>query len=139
MVSILYDGTWLELGAILWTTLVSIVSDCETPKVTDTFEDWSIEQLVKHHDRELRGLGNLYSRLHAPNMCDVDRTALPSASSENPLESQLVDSLISLSGEVVGHMDELAIGRALESILSRIDLVSRRVVFPDPLITVNPR
>jgi len=97
--------------------------------ITNTWLDWSLDQLEVCHDRDLRGLGNLYRRLHAASLCADTRSALPSSSSPDTLEQELVNSLISLSGEVTEAMRSMAVSRAIELIVARLDLVGSSLSF----------
>lgn len=94
--------------------------------------DWSLRQLEILHDRDLRGLGNLYRRLHASSLCDGTRFALPSYSPHDPLERELTDALISLPGEVTDMMKSKAISRAVDVIMARIELTNRYLTQREP-------
>ena len=85
--------------------------------------DWSVRQLEILHDRDLRGLGNLYRRLHAQSLCADTRYGLPSSSSHDPVERELIDALVSLSGDVTHTMKLKAISRAVDVIMARVELV----------------
>ncbi|KAG9053155.1 methionyl-tRNA synthetase [Serendipita sp. 407] len=87
--------------------------------------DWSLEQLALIHDRDLRDLGNLYRRLHAPSMCEGSLAALPSISSSDSLEAEFATSLMSLSGDVARSMQEMAISRSLDRIMGTLDMTNR--------------
>jgi hypothetical protein len=97
----------------------------------NTWPDWSLDQLEVIHDRDLRGLGNLYRRLHAASLCADTRSALPSLPSRDTLEQELVESLMSLSGEVTEAMKSMAVSRATELIVARLDLVGPSSSFLD--------
>lgn len=123
MVRTAFDGISLKLEVTGPTTLVCHAFVTRLAQSNYPI-DWSLDQLEVTHDRDLRGLGNLYRRLHAASLCDDIRSALPSLSSPDPLEQELVDSLMSIPGEVTEAMKSLSISRAIEAIVARLDLVS---------------
>jgi len=85
--------------------------------------DWSAQQVTKHHNRELRGLGNLYARIYTEDMCNARVYIPPSVSSRVPLERQLAESLLGAAGDVNQHMQSLELGKALDRIVQCLDLV----------------
>lgn len=85
--------------------------------------DWSAEQVTKHHNRELRGLGNLYARIYTEDMCNARVHVPPSVSSRDPLERRLAESLLGAAGEVNQHMQSLELSKALDRIVHCLDLV----------------
>ena len=86
--------------------------------------DWSLDHLKIIHDRDLRGLGNLYKRLHAAPMCEGRQVGLPSVSSGDPLEKELASSLMAVTGEVTEAMKSLTVARAIDAIMVPVDIVS---------------
>jgi methionyl-tRNA synthetase len=118
----LYGGILRGSVEILLMTLVSLSS---SDLVVDLWwpSDWSAEQVQKHHNRELRGLGNLYARIYTEDMCNTRVYAPPSVSSQDPLEKQLAESLLGAAGEVNQHMQSLELSKALDRIVQCLDLV----------------
>jgi len=85
--------------------------------------DWSAQQIIKHHNRELRGLGNLYARIYTEDMCNTRAHVPPSVSSQDPLERRLAESLLGAAGEVNQHMQSMELSKALDRIVQCLDLV----------------
>lgn len=85
--------------------------------------DWSTYQLEAINDRDLQGLGNLYRRVHTASMCSELHYALPSNISTHPLDQEMCQSLTSASKDVTDAMKALAVSRAIEAIIERVDLV----------------
>ena len=81
--------------------------------------------MTKHHNRELRGLGNLHARIYTEDMCNARVHVPPSVSSQDPLERQLAESLLGAAGEVNQHMQSLELSKALDRIVQCLDLVCR--------------
>jgi len=85
--------------------------------------DWSAQQVIKYHNRELRGLGNLYARIYTEGMCNNRIHVSPSVSSQDPLERQLAESLLGAAGEVNQHMQSMELSKALDRVVRCLDLV----------------
>lgn len=100
--------------------------------------DWSLDQLKIIHDRDLRGLGNLYKRLHAAPMCEGRQVALPSTSSNDPLEKELASSLMTITGEVTEAMNSLAVARAIDAIMVPIEITNRYLAHKSPWNETDP-
>ncbi|PVG02304.1 hypothetical protein CPB86DRAFT_726266 [Serendipita vermifera] len=94
--------------------------------------DWSLEQLEILHNRDLRGIGNLYKRLHGKSLCSETRVALPSLSSKHSIEAELVESLMTVSRDVTESMKAQEVSRAIEQIMNRIDLTNRYLSQREP-------